>query len=254
MASPPLAGLRVLLTRPESDGADDWFAGLAAAGASPLLYPTVAIVPPESWQPLDEALAKLSEYEWLIFTSQTAVSFVSSRLPDARFPDPMRTRIAAVGPKTAQAVVERGGRVALVPEDNRQEGLARAMAGLPSGTRVLFPFASGGRTHLAEKLRGQGCAVEVVAAYATAARPILPALPAFDVATFASPSALRAFLAKLGPASLDGKILAVIGPTTEQEALAHGLRPVVARKPDLEALILAIAEARQALGDPHVLS
>ena len=221
MASPPLAGLRVLLTRPESDGADDWFAGLAAAGASPLLYPTVAIVPPESWQPLDEALAKLSEYEWLIFTSQTAVSFVSSRLPDARFPDPMRTRIAAVGPKTAQAVVERGGRVALVPEDNRQEGLARAMAGLPSGTRVLFPFASGGRTHLAEKLRGQGCAVEVVAA---------------------------------GPASLDGKILAVIGPTTEQEALAHGLRPVVARKPDLEALILAIAEARQALGDPHVLS
>jgi uroporphyrinogen-III synthase len=43
MSRASLAGLRVLLTRPEGEGADEWAAAFAAAGAVPIAYPTVAI-------------------------------------------------------------------------------------------------------------------------------------------------------------------------------------------------------------------
>jgi uroporphyrinogen-III synthase len=83
----------------------------------------------------------------------------------------------------------------------------------------------------------------VVAAYQTAPLSPLPPPPAFDVATFASPSALRAFVEKHGTRSLASKTVAVIGPTTAAEAVRHGLAPVVATEPNIDALISAIAGA-----------
>jgi uroporphyrinogen-III synthase len=245
-----LAGLHVLLTRPESEGADDWAAAFAAAGAEPIPYPTIAIVPPASWQALDEALGRLASYDWMIFTSQTALPFVLGRLPGKRFPAAMRAKIAAVGPSTALAIERGGGQVAILPEDNRQEGLIEAFRFLPAGSRVLLPIAVGGRGLLAESLRSRGGVVDVVPVYQTVPRAELPLPPAFDVATFASPSALRAYLARAGQESLAGKIVAVIGPTTANEAEANGIRPVIAQIPDVDALVLAIAQSRTTQGDP----
>jgi uroporphyrinogen III methyltransferase/synthase len=244
-----LAGLRVLLTRPESDGADDWALAFVAAGAEPVPYPTIVIAPPVSWQALDEALAKLGGYDWIVFTSQTALSFVLGRLPGGRLPAAMRAKIAAVGPATGQAIERGGGRVALLPEDSRQEGLALALASVPPGARVLLPVAAGGRALLAESLHSQGCMVDVVTAYRTIPRADLPPPPDFNVATFASPSALRAYLTHVGRDSLAGKMVAVIGPTTAREAVASGICPAVAQTPDVDALILAIAQSRTTQGD-----
>ena len=250
MPQPSLAGLRVLLTRPEGEGASEWAAAFAAVGAVPVPYPTVAIVPPASWEPVDDALARLGDYDWVIFTSQTSVAFVVGRLPGERFPSGMRTRIAAVGPATARAVEASGGAVALLPADSRQEGLAEAFPLLTARTRVLFPIAAAGRTMLAESLRARRCVVDVVTVYRTAACDDLPPPPPFDVATFASPSALRAYLARAGRASLRGKVVAVIGPTTANAAAVSGIRPVVADAPGVDGLILAIASSRTSQGDP----
>jgi uroporphyrinogen-III synthase len=245
MPSRPLAGLRVLVTRPEGDGAEAWTKAFADAGATPVLFPTVTVAPPDSWDGLDRALAGLDRYDWLIFTSQTAVASLTSRLPGHCFPAALRARIAAVGPNTARSVEEHGGRVALVPEDNRQEGLAEALDGLAGGTRVLFPLAKGGRTLLGDQLRKQGCLVDVVTAYETVAKTGLAPPPAFDVATFASPSALRVFVTQIGRTSLAGKLIVVIGSTTAEEAEKQGLRAEVAQKPDAAALVAAIARARR---------
>ena len=243
-----LAGLRVLLTRPEGESAEEWAAAFVLAGAVPLAYPTISITPPESWQALDAAIARLDDYDWMVFTSQTTVGFFVSRLPSGQFRTGMRTKVAAVGQSTAQEIERRGGRVALVPTDNRQEGLADALRDLPAGARVLCPLAAGGRTLLAQSLRARGGLVDVVTVYRTEPRADLPAPPEFDIAAFASPSALRAFVKRLGPKALAGKTVAVIGPTTAKEAESSGLRAVVAETPDVDALVLAIAKSRSARG------
>jgi uroporphyrinogen-III synthase len=246
---PSIAGLRVLLTRPEGEATDDWAMAFAAAGAVPISYPVIVAGPPASWSELDAALARLDEYDWLVFTSQTAVAFVLARLGGGRFPSGLRARIAAVGSKTAQAIDRGGGRVSLVPEDQRQEGLVEALTDLPPKTRVLLPLAAGGRTLLPEALRSRGCRVDVVTAYQTQPKTDLPEPPEFDVATFASPSALRAFLGASSKALLEGRCVAVIGPSTAEEAIAQGLAPVVAESPCVDDLIRAIAEHGPAKGD-----
>jgi len=241
MSRGSLPGLRILLTRPEGEGADEWVAAFVLAGAIPIAYPTVAIIPPDSWQTVDEAAAKLDAFDWIVFTSQMAVGFFTSRLPSGRFPSDLRAKIAAVGKSTAQSIERQGGQVALMPADSRQEGLVQGLRDLPSGTRVLLPLAAGGRTLLAQSLRASGCTVEVVTVYRTEPKPDLPAPPEFDVAVFASPSALRAFVACLGTSALSGKTTAVIGPTTAKEAETNGLRAVVANAPGVEALVLALS-------------
>jgi uroporphyrinogen-III synthase len=249
MSCGSLAGLRILLTRPEGDGVDEWSAAFARAGAVPIAYPTVSILPPESWQAVDEAIVRLETYDWLIFTSQTAVVFFARRLPTGRFSSDLRVKIAAVGKSTAQLVERKGGKVGLVPEDSRQEGLAVALRALPAGTRVLFPLAAGGRTFLAESLRAQGNVVDIVTMYRTEPKPDLSLPPEFDVAVFASPSALRGFIQHLGAPALAEKTIAVIGPTTAREAEICGLPVVVAESRGVDALVFAISQSRLNQGE-----
>ena len=256
MSPSSLAGLRLLITRPKGDGADEWAAAFSERGAVPVFFPTVAIVPPQSWQPVDDAVARLDSYDWLVLTSQNAVAYFLSRLPGSRFSAAMRAKIAAVGDATAAAIAQAGGKVALVPTDMRQEGLAEVMTGAPVAAHVLFPVAAEGRMLLVQALRAAGASVDVVTAYRTEAKRDLAAPPPFDVAVFASPSALRAFVAALGTIPLDGKIIAVLGPTTAEEAHAHGLAPVVAAAPSVDALADAISRspALSVQGGSHVVS
>jgi uroporphyrinogen-III synthase len=193
-------------------------------------------------------MARLKSYDWMVFTSQTAVDFFGNRLPTGQFPAGMRPKIAAVGRRTALAIQLRGARVALVATDSRQEGLVEALRDLPPGARILCPLAASGRPLLVQSLRARGCIVDVVTVYRIEPRTNLPAPPEFDVATFASPSALRAFVKGLGPQALAEKAVAVIGPTTAEEAKLSGLITVVAETPDVDALILAIAQSRSNQG------
>jgi uroporphyrinogen-III synthase len=240
-----LAGCRVLLTRP-AEQAEPWRRVLADEGAVVLDYPTIEVGPPADWAPLDRALARLTDYQWLVFTSANAVRFTISRWPAASAPASLSSpQVAAVGARTARALTDLGFAVARIPELENQDGLIAAFDDLPPGTRVLFPQALGGREALPDALRARGCTVDVVPASQTIARRDLPALPAFDVATFASPSALRAFLDAHGPTPLAARPLVVIGATTAAQAEAHGLRPTVARAPRIEEIVEAVALAHR---------
>jgi uroporphyrinogen III methyltransferase/synthase len=272
-ADRPLADWRVLVTRPEGDTAGPFAEALAAAGATPVLYPTIAVAPPPSWELLDAAIdsssqarlagvhAHASGYGWAIFTSPSAVGFTLGRLAARGLTVEVLAgvRLAAVGTETARALDAAGLQGTLVPpaDRQRQEGLLEALlAALPPpgapGARILFPQALGGRELVRDELARRGYAVDVVPVSQTIALPLAEPPPAFDVATFASPSALRAFVERLGVERLAQALVAVIGPTTASAATALGVRvDAMPPNPSVPALVRCLIELRAARLGPR---
>ena len=223
---------------------------LAAEGAIPVLYPTIAVAPPPSWAAFDDAVARLGTYAWIVFTSPSAVRFAVGRRASLgrALTANGAPAVAAVGVETARALAAHGVVVALVPEDQRQEGLIARLGSLSRGARILFPQALGGRELLPTALAARGIQVDVVPVSQTLRLKPDTAPPAFDVATFASPSALEAFLAgpAAGAGALAGKLVAVIGPTTESAARAAGVHvDVVAATPAVTSLVAALVAHRK---------
>ncbi|RLB73921.1 MAG: HemD protein, partial [Deltaproteobacteria bacterium] len=64
----PLAGKRFLVTRPQTQTAD-FVSLLEQQGGEAICIPTIEIVPPESYAPLDFVLRDLDEFDILILTS-----------------------------------------------------------------------------------------------------------------------------------------------------------------------------------------
>jgi len=117
-------------------------------------------------------------------------------------------------------------------------------AGAP-GARILFPQALGGRELVRDELARRGYAVDVVAVSQTIARDLTEPPPAFDVATFASPSALRAFVERLGGGRLAEARVAVIGPTTAATAAVLGVRvDAMPSNPNVASLVQCLSERR----------
>jgi uroporphyrinogen III methyltransferase/synthase len=244
----PLFGRRVLITRPIAQ-ADEFALQLWEAGAEPIVAPTIAIGPPDDPAPAAAAVADVRGYAWVAFTSRNGVDAFFDLLgaagKDARaFGD---VKIAAIGPKTAEALTARGIRVDFMPSVYVNEEVAAGLLERTSpGDRVLIFRAQEARDVLPDALRAAGRAVDVVAAYAT--RVVIDpsfaaAVACADVVTFTSSSTVTGFLANIGDpaAALAGKTVAAIGPITARTARENGLAvDVVADEFTIEGLMRAL--------------
>jgi uroporphyrinogen III methyltransferase / synthase len=237
----PLLGKKVLITRPR-ERASRFATLLREHGAEPIEVPTIQIVPPDSWEPLDRALTAIHTYDWLIFTSVTGVQAFFERLEAQR-----RTRaalqglsICAIGPATADELQAHGIRVAVMPSEYRAEAVAESLAAFPlQGTRVLIPRAAVARDVLPQTLAACGAQVDVVEAY----RTILPSTDlapdlwrlfeqeSVDMVTFTSSSTVTNFVTLIGevdlPQLLRETVIACIGPITAETVRSYGLRPTI---------------------------
>ncbi|HEV3257406.1 MAG TPA: uroporphyrinogen-III C-methyltransferase [Gemmataceae bacterium] len=159
----PLFGKRVLLTRPlrglapparPGHQADDLAHRLEQLGAATFNLPLVEIREPADWAPVDRALASLSQYSWLVFTSANGVHAVIRRLQqtgrDLRALGPVR--LAAIGPATADALRGYHLEPDLVPPEYRSESLAAVLRERAAGQRILLARADRGRELLREEL------------------------------------------------------------------------------------------------------
>jgi uroporphyrinogen III methyltransferase/synthase len=249
----PLAGRRVLVTRAREQ-ASALSALMRSFGATVLEFPAIRIVPAEDYAALDGALAALSAYTWVCFTSVNAVEAVDRRLRAiGRAWDAVAgARLAAIGPATARALRAHGCAVAYVPERFLADEVA---AGLPDveGARILLARADIADARLVERLQARGARVDQFVAYRTLvadqdAGPLRARLAGgeIDVVTFASSSTVRNLCRALGedaPELLRRTLIACIGPVTAATAREEGLEPaVVAGEHTIPGLVRAIRE------------
>jgi uroporphyrinogen-III synthase len=246
-----LAGKRVLVTRPAGQ-LDGFAAALRAAGATPVAFPAIRIAPARDPDALDRALRKLACYEWLVLTSANGVAAVWSRLEALGLDGlPQALRVAAIGPKTAAALVARRVQPDFVPQEYVAEAILPGLGDLRDSW-VLLPRADLARPALPRAIQLAGGLVHEIVAYRTLPAESNPAgLEALrqgvDVITFTSSSTVLNFLALLKKAGLQAgalpgqPIFACIGPITAATASEAGLPvSVVAREYTIEGLITAL--------------
>ena len=161
-AQGPLAGVGVIVTRPQRQAAG-LAQKLAAVGATPLIWPAIVILPPADDAPLIQAHATLGNYDVAIFVSANAVEY---GVPDPRR-WPASLRVFAPGPGTAEALAAVGIVGARFPASTFDtEGLL-AIPELQdvAGRRVLIFRGQGGRELLGDSLMKRGAHVDYVSCY-----------------------------------------------------------------------------------------
>lgn len=251
----PLFGKCIVITRAE-DQADSMMNLLLDQGAEPLLFPVIETVPPEDWEPLDQAQKKLDHYHGLIFTSVNGVRYFFQRLQETGkdLRELKGLRIYTIGPKTERAVTDLGIRVDVVPEEYVAESLLASMGRENiQGQRFLLPRAALARETLPEALRSLGAEIDVVPAYRTrrpegGAEELIERLRAgtVDAVTFTASSTVNNFLERIGPQAkelLTKTVIACIGPITAKTAEQQGLKvAVVASKYTVPGLVTALEE------------
>ena len=160
-----LFGQSILVTRPigQSRGLCD---PLVELGAEVLAQPCIEINAPKDWSGVDQAISRLDQYDWLVFSSTNGVEFFMNRLLDRHDLRSLAgTQLAAVGPGTTAELARYHLRVDLQPDEYRAEALALSLAPHVNEKRVLLLRASRGREVLAEQLTRAGAIVEQVVTY-----------------------------------------------------------------------------------------
>lgn len=257
----PLAGRTVVLTRAETQlgEARQLF---ERAGATVLDLPALVIGPPDHWGPLDDALADLDSFHWLVVSSANGAQAVDQRLRQlgsslARRPRSLR--IAAVGRRTALCLEDLGAPADFVPPRFVADSLLEHFPVSAWGLRILLPrVQSGGRTVLAEAFGEAGARVVEVAAYESRCPDTLPSATAAalqrkaaDAIAFSSGKTVehtaRLLASAFGPdwaRLLHGIAVVSIGPQTSRVCLEQlGRVDAEADPHDLPGLVDACARA-----------
>lgn len=245
----PLEGYRILNTRPAQQ-ARVLTELLESEGAVVREAPAISIEQPTDYIELDQALARLKEYSWVIFTSTNGVDSFFNRMKDNNYDirDLSGVKLAAIGSKTGAALEDLGLRLDFVPEEYVAEGLVAGFDQADHGEKVLLPRTPLARETLAVGLEEKGYLVDELTAYLTEEAEMPEDVKGLieddmiDIVTLTSSSTVRSLVKSVGgPEYLDGIIGAAIGPITAETAREAGLDvPIVAREYTIEGLRDAI--------------
>ncbi len=251
----PLFGKRIVITRAR-DQSDDLRDALEELGARTIEIPTIEICDPSSWEPMDQAIGRLEEFNYLLVTSANGVRNFLRRLAacgrDVR--DLKGLTIGAIGPATAAEFAKTGVRVDFIPKEYRAEGLLEVLDGLDlNGKAFLIPRARVARDLVPRVLVERGARVEVVEAYETAIPEFPPGeldpmlTPPPDAITFTSSSTATNFATILGNRSvhkvLAATAIASIGPITSATIRKLGLTVTVeAQDSTIPGLVHALTQ------------
>ncbi len=249
----PLLGKKVLVTRTRQQ-ASHLVQLLERKGAGCIECPTIEVRMVKDTGVVDRAIEGMAVFDWIIFSSTNAVKFFFARIDQLGLDIRVlgKTKIAAVGSSTAEAIRKLHLRVDAVPDDFRAEGLVEFFKGQDmQGRKVLIPRAVVARKVLPDALRELGAQVTIAPLYETIPPEIAPQTlelleeENIDVITFTSSSTVKNFF-KTVPADVIERIrstakVACIGPVTAKTAENMGLHvDIVPDESTVPALVDAV--------------
>ncbi|RQD56290.1 MAG: uroporphyrinogen-III C-methyltransferase [Desulfonatronovibrio sp. MSAO_Bac4] len=234
----PLLGKGVVVTRAREQ-ASGLLQDLTHLGACCFEFPTIEIKPVDNYEPLQQSIKNLDNYDWIIFTSVNGVRFFWQELRrmglDARVLG--KNKIAAIGPATARELEERGIYSDFVPEKYVAESVVDGLLNLGvKDKKVLIPRARVAREVLPRELERAGADVEIVPVYETVlaqedGTEVLSGLESSEVhyITFTSSSTVENFFSLISPEVLKpylskGLKLVCIGPVTGDTLKGFGFK------------------------------
>ncbi|MBN2139655.1 MAG: uroporphyrinogen-III C-methyltransferase [Desulfovibrionaceae bacterium] len=247
----PLLGKGVVVTRAREQ-ASGLVEEFRSRGACVYEFPTIAVADLDSG-PVEQAVLGLAEYDWLVFTSVNGVRRFWEVLwevgLDARILAGLE--IAAIGPATAEALIDRGLRPDFVPDKYVAEHVVQGL--LDKGVankKVLIPRALKAREVLPRELERAGARVTVLPVYETVLSgpdpaEVLEGLESGEIVyvTFTSSSTVENFFARIAPETM-GRFgqarFACIGPVTAETLAGFGFK---AHIQPAEYTVPALAEA-----------
>ncbi len=249
----PLFGRRIVVTRAalQSQVLTD---RLSELGADVIEMPATRIARLDL-SPLRNAMTRLDQYQWLVFTSQNAVAIFWEQLlgggRDARALAGLA--IAAVGPATAGALLERGITVDVIPPRFVAEGLLEKLGERDdvASSRVLYVTAEGSRDVLPNGLESLGASVDIIQAYrsiqdGSGSTRLKKALESGTVSavTFTSASAVRGYVDVVGEEMAQKAPAITIGPQTTEAVNEAGIELLAeAEESTTDGLIAAVQRA-----------
>lgn len=201
--------------------------------ATPILFPTIEIVPAADMTNIDRAIDALAEFQWLVFTSVNGVAVFADRCEERTGSATMlgRARIAAIGPATAGELTRRGATPEFVPDEFIAERIPEGMGDV-RGLSILMPRAARARRALTKELERRGAIVFDLPVYDTRAPAVDGAAldeirNGVDAVTFTSSSTVEHFAELTGTQCtplLERSTVACIGPITAGTAERLGIR------------------------------
>ncbi len=147
-------------------------------GAQVFDLPALVIGPPDDWAPLDEALKKISTFDWIVFSSANGVKNVEDRMKEiglslSKISNTIQ--IAAVGRKTAALLSDMDAKISFVPPSFVADSLVEYFPQNPKGLKLFIPrVQTGGRSILSDSFKLKGAAVTEVAAYESSCPTDIP--------------------------------------------------------------------------------
>ncbi len=256
----PLAGYKVLLTRPR-DLISDMAQKLRVQGAEVLELPAIRTVMIEENEPLRQALRQMDTYQWLVFTSPTGVKmfFNSMQEFDVDIRSLGHVKIASMGKGTQKALSQRGMIADLIPEIFDGEHLARALAQNLSGEeKILIPRAKVGNQELTRILRETGAVVDDIATYETVyeKQDVIDEEAAFaqggiDCAVFTSASTVRGFAEAVGDLDFSKVTAACIGRQTMTQAQQYGMKARMSEQATMDSLVELVMTMKREGDENH---
>jgi len=254
----PLFGKNIVVTR-DVVGNTNFAAKIISRSGNPLEFATIRILPLTQKNEFVRTLAKINQYDWIIFTSGNGVTIFFDAMEglekDARVF--CSAKIAAIGSRTAAKLDEFGIKADFVPSVFTSEQLGKQLLGFSNlkNKKILLLRSELASNELVELLADAGAEVDNVSVYTTEEEKGESSWLAgrldegtIDWLTFTSPSSVDGFFNQISCDLVNKSNVKVasIGPVTAERLKELGVAVnVTATEHTVDGLLDAIEESER---------